>query len=250
MPHLHPLPEGFTIPRSCQRGNWQRTIARAPVVAALVAALSGCGSEEAVRHYRVPKPELLHAENHVEKAAEPAADPLSLAQPTDRLLGAIVPHGAQTWYFKMMGPLEAVASQDTAFRSLIESLRFENELAPPQWTLPPSWQEKAKSGERVATLAVDVDGQTLEVSVIPLATGPAPDSLLNNVNRWRGQMQLPPIAADQLPNETITLDLPGGQATLVNLVGTAQSGGMGNTARQLGSSAPAINKEPAAGTPQ
>ena len=149
-----------------------------------------------------------------------------------------------------MGPLDAVASQDAAFRSLIESLRFENEQAPPQWTLPESWQEKAKSGARVATLAVEVEGQTLEVSVIPLATGPSPDSLLDNVNRWRGQMRLPPIAADQLPNETTTLDLPGGPATLVNLVGNAQSGGMGSTARQLGSSAPAINKEPAAGTPQ
>jgi hypothetical protein len=201
----------------------------------------------------VLKPELLHAENHVEKAADMVAGTAAPTQPADRLLGAIVPHGAQTWYFKMIGPLEAVASQGAAFRGLIESLRFENEQAPPRWTLPESWREKAKSGERVATLAVDVAGKTLEVSVIPLATGPSPASLLDNVNRWRGQMRLPPITADQLPNETTTLDLPGGPATLVNLVGHAQSGGMGSTARQLGSSAPAVNSEPnepAAGTPR
>ena len=191
----------------------------------------------------MPKPELLYAENHVEKSAESKPETSPVATPTDRLLGAVVPHGAQTWYFKMVGPMDAVASQGAAFRSLIESLRFENEPGPPQWTLPESWQEKPKSGERMATLSVDAGGKTLEISVIPLATDSAPNSLLDNINRWRGQMQLAPISADQLAAETTLLNLPGGQATLVNLAGNFRSGGMGGTAQQLGSSAPARKRK-------
>ena len=68
----------------------------------------------------------------------------------------------------------------------------------------------------------------MEVSVIQLATAPSANSLLDNVNRWRRQMQLPAITADQLPNETITLSLAGGQATLVNLLGNFAGGGMGS----------------------
>jgi hypothetical protein len=211
---------------------------RVAVAALLVAPLLGCGSKEAVYHYRIPKRELLYAANHVEKTEAPADRSAPSAQPADRLLGAIVPHGAQTWYFKMTGPMDLVASQGAVFRQLIESIRFENEQSPPQWKLPESWKEVAGAGQRLATLSVDVEGQTLEVSVTQLATAPSANSLLDNVNRWRGQMQLPPITEDQLPNETITLSLAGGQATLVNLLGSFASGGTGSAALGHGNSQP------------
>ncbi len=77
----------------------------------------------------------------------------------------------------------------------------------------------------------------------PAGDRPGASSLLDNINRWRAQMQLAPIATDQLAAETTLLNLPVGPATLVNLVGNFRSGGMAGTARQLGSSAPAKEKE-------
>ena len=221
----------FAAPRPplarCHRLPW-RLIHR-PVTAALAGAilLSGCGRTESVRHYTVPKKEILYASNHVERDAGKASGGASPTAPTDRMLGAIVPHGSQTWYFKMTGRAEAVSKQESAFRALIESLRFQDERSPPQWTLPESWQETKESGQRTATLSVEVDGQKLEVSVIQLASGPAEESLLDNVNRWRGQMGLAPISRDQLAQETTKVSFTDGTATLVNLVGNFQSGAMG-----------------------
>jgi len=210
----------------------------------LAASVAGCGSKESIERYRVPKPELVYAANHVDRSSAPVAGPADMARPTHRMLGAVVPNGAQTWYFKMTGPVAAVASQESAFRQLIASLRFADEQAPPQWSLPPAWKETAGSGSRTATLTVDVEGQTLEVSVIPLASAPSASSLLDNINRWRRQMQLPPITDAQLADQTTTIDLAGGQATLVNLVGQFAGGEMGSTTLGQGDRRPA---EPPAG---
>jgi hypothetical protein len=185
---------------------------------------SGCSSREPVRHYRIPTKEILYASNHVETADAKARVNTGSSGPAERMLGAIVPNGSQTWYFRMTGPIDAVATQETAFREFVESLQFENEQSAPQWELPESWQESPGSSQRRPALSVEVAGRKLDVSVIQMATDTSPDSLLGGVNRWRMLMQLPPITAEQLPQKTTTLELAGGTATLVNLVGNFQSG--------------------------
>jgi hypothetical protein len=182
------------------------------------AALVGCDSQEAVRHYRVPKPQVVYAQNHVKPAVESSEqDP---AIPSDRMLGAIVPRPAKTWYFKMTGPMDLVAEQEAAFRQLVESLTFASPDAPPTWELPPDWQEQTGSGPRLATLTVAVQGQSLEVTVIELPNNNSPTSVLDNVNRWRRQMQLPPIDESQLATATSELAFEEGTAVYVNLVGS------------------------------
>lgn len=59
-----------------------------------------------------------------------------------------------------------------------------------KWTLPKGWTEGSGGGMRFATLKPAVAGK-VEVSVVVLP-GPAGGEL-NNVNRWRGQIGLPPI---------------------------------------------------------
>jgi hypothetical protein len=59
-----------------------------------------------------------------------------------------------------------------------------------RWTLPRGWTETGGSGMRYATLKPSTQGQ-IDVSVVVLpgvAGGELP-----NVNRWRGQIGLPPI---------------------------------------------------------
>jgi len=58
------------------------------------------------------------------------------------------------------------------------------------WDLPKGWTEARSGGMRVATLKPPVTGK-VDVSVIMLP-GPAGGEL-GNVNRWRGQVGLPPI---------------------------------------------------------
>ncbi len=40
-----------------------------------------------------------------------------------RLLGAIVPHGAETWFFKLTGPDALIARERAAFREFILTIR-------------------------------------------------------------------------------------------------------------------------------
>lgn len=59
-----------------------------------------------------------------------------------------------------------------------------------KWTLPKGWAEEKGGGMRFATLKPSVPGK-LDVSVVVLP-GTAGGEL-SNVNRWRGQIGLPPI---------------------------------------------------------
>lgn len=62
--------------------------------------------------------------------------------------------------------------------------------APLKWTLPKGWTEQLIRGMRYATLKPPATG-TLDVSVVVLPG--AAGGELSNVNRWRGQIGLPPI---------------------------------------------------------
>ena len=78
---------------------------------------------------------------------------------------------------------------------------------------------------------VTVEGQRLEVTVIELPNNNSPTAVLDNVNRWRRQMQLPPIEQSELATNTSEITLADGTAIYVNLVGsfrnTMPRGGMG-----------------------
>jgi hypothetical protein len=70
-----------------------------------------------------------------------------------------------------------------------------------KWTLPAGWKEKPLSQMRVGSFdAPGKDGQTADVSIIPLATG-GPEMELGNVNMWRAALQLPP--ADKAESEPV-----------------------------------------------
>ncbi len=59
-----------------------------------------------------------------------------------------------------------------------------------QWTLPKGWSEETGSGMRFATLKV-AGAPDLDISVTVLGGGAGGETA--NVNRWRGQIALPPL---------------------------------------------------------
>jgi hypothetical protein len=184
--------------------------------------VAGCAESEGIRTYTV-------------KRTESARAPVGAS----RTLGAIIPRGDEAWFFKLMGPDSATASQAASFEGLIKSLRFSTEASgEPQWTLPSGWTQQPEPGNamRFATLTIDVEGEKLECTVSKLPfSQPLDEYLLANINRWRGQIRLPPLAVADLPQQTKTVKLTDGelQATVVNM---------------LGESAPVLGSAPFAGT--
>src|SRR5262249_15268333 len=89
--------------------------------------------------------------------------------------------------------------------------------APLTWTLPSGWRESAgKSPTRFATLRAGTD--SLEVSISSL--GQEASDVKNNVNRWRGQLGLKPVANDaELAASSKPITVDGHAAHLIDLVG-------------------------------
>jgi hypothetical protein len=106
------------------------------------------------------------------------------------MMGAILPAGDRTWYFKVSGPVAEMDKNAEAVTKFFQSIRIAQGAAKPEWKAPEGWKEQPGSGMRAATLLVPAGEKPLELSVIALPTTGAPGELLNNVNRWRGQMQL------------------------------------------------------------
>jgi hypothetical protein len=189
-----------------------------------ISMLAGCSRVEEIKHYTVEKPAVLEQEYFGASGRPQKSDGL------DGMLGAIVPRGQQLWFFKLVGPNEAVAAQATPFARFIDSLNFKDAAdSPPEWKLPEGWTQEPGSGMRYATIAVDSPGKKLDLSVttFPKPEGNEDSAILLNVNRWRGQLGLEKIAAAQLAEKSKSVKLPFGRAVVVFLVGHMQSGGMG-----------------------
>lgn len=59
-----------------------------------------------------------------------------------------------------------------------------------RWALPEGWSESVGSGMRFATLKAPVEGE-LDISVVVLGGSAGGEAA--NINRWRGQIGLPPL---------------------------------------------------------
>ena len=213
--------------------------------ALLAVCLCGCQKSDEIAHYRVPKEQEVSiamdaadagATNSSDGSSEAAADNAT----SDRMLAAIVPHGDTAWFFKLSGPVDAVSKHADGFETLIKSVEFpESTGGKPRWSVPEGWQQKPGSQMRFATIVLPSEvadsapnaasTKPLEVSVtsLPWSSKSNAEELLANVNRWRGQMQLKPLAAADLPQETKSLELSGeAKATLVDLTGHMKASGM------------------------
>jgi hypothetical protein len=143
-----------------------------------------------------------------------------------RLLAARVPHDDRAWFFKLMGSPEVVGAQKANFDALIASIAFHSHdagpsasaAAPPAeagspgvdagapvklaWDkLPDGWtEEKIDKPFRVHTFQVKQGADVAEVAVTPMTREQA-GSILDNINRWRGSVGLPPTEDPQLHRE-------------------------------------------------
>jgi hypothetical protein len=167
----------------------------------------------------------------------------------EQILVAMLTRGSMSWFFKMTGEESFVASQRPGFLQFLKSVSFnESSAVPPHplitpetsstensgkpvWTVPPDWREVPAAEFLLAEYVITgTNGAKADVNVAMLSG--AGGGVLPNVNRWRGQLGLPPITDNDLATTTSTLDVAGGQATMVDLTGTDAK--TGRKARLIG----------------
>jgi hypothetical protein len=200
-----------------------RFVALIATLSVMTLLVAGCGKTEQIEHYTVAKPEPFTPPTGAAPTTEQPT-----GEPTDRTLAAIVPHGEQGWFFKITGPKDDVAEKRETFETFLKSLSF-GEDGKPKWTVPEGWQEQLGGSIRYATLTFPGGENPLELTVTALPKPPGDDEnyALVNVNRWRGQLKLPPITLEQLGAESSSIELEGARATMVDMVGTAAPNSMG-----------------------
>jgi hypothetical protein len=156
-----------------------------------------------------------------------------------RILGVIQHRDDTAWFIKMTGDADLVEKQKPAFIAFLQSLNFgsqqsRSKLPPghpdisgmtapapgdtassqPTWTVPAGWQSVSAGQFLVAKFKINgPNGDTADVNVSSSAGDGG--GLAANVNRWRGQLGLQPM--DEI--STMTFEVPGGQAQLVDLNG-------------------------------
>jgi hypothetical protein len=85
------------------------------------------------------------------------------------------------------------------------------------WTQPQGWKAKPVEGMRFAAFQVGAAQDNLELTVIPLPETGVP--ILNQVNRWRDQLQLPPITEEELAKQTVRVKLAESEALALDIRG-------------------------------
>ncbi|MBI85580.1 MAG: hypothetical protein CMJ81_20495 [Planctomycetaceae bacterium] len=177
----------------------------------------GCGRQEEIRTFRVPKPDLVE-----QRYPE---------QTPDRTLGAIILRDSQGWFFKLTGPHDVVGDQVESFREFIRSVRFsEAPNEAPVWSTPDKWKSLPGTGIRFATLQIPTRTDPLDLSVTPLSLPPQNSDayVLSNINRWRKELGLTPLSAPDDSQTIKTVALEDGQATLVDLSGHRSANARGH----------------------
>lgn len=163
------------------------------------------------------------------------------------MIGSIVPCPSQAWFFKAVGPKATIDDAADAITEFLGSVRIDGDQ--PKWETPEGWTEDKAGGMRLATLKISVgaDAAPIEMSVIGLPlVGDWDAQVLDNANRWRKQLQQPPLAADAAKTELKPLADVAEGAVLFDTVGWFDGGTMAPFA---GGTAPFANAAPPAVAP-
>ncbi|HTJ77567.1 MAG TPA: hypothetical protein VL357_01090 [Rariglobus sp.] len=97
------------------------------------------------------------------------------------------------------------------------------DVGPLTWQAPSSWIAKPLGAMRKGSFLVkEDDGTEADVSIIsfPGAAG----GLAENLNRWRGQVKLPPLSAEELSNASTELSVNNLKFTVVDFSGQGSTG--------------------------
>ncbi len=89
----------------------------------------------------------------------------------------------------------------------------------PSWQVPSGWQEMPGGQFLVAKFLIKGAGDAQAAVNVSMSAGDG-GGLLANLNRWRGQLGLAPVADADISKQVQPLDVPGAKATLAEIAGT------------------------------
>ena len=170
-----------------------------------------------------------------------------------RMITAITKAGEATWFFKAAGPADSIEDLQPTWTQFVDSIRFESPDEP-TWTTPDSWStdgfQQNSIGMRIANL--DCGDPSVTISISSLFGN---QSMLANINRWRGQLGLDGASESELAaslsdyeNESVTFvifDQVGSQLNVGGMGGRAPFAGRG---KQPERPQPAASANPHGGT--
>ncbi len=160
----------------------------------------------------------------------------------------------QRWFLKLSGTREVIKAQGSNFETFTRSFAIAGKatstqantqsstqggtpamtspsqlpLARPDaslaYTLPENWREKEKGAMRLASFAVESNGQTADVSVVTLAGDGG--GLLENTNRWRRQLEMAPTSQEGLKNSVKDITVDGNKGYFMALYTNLDGSGM------------------------
>jgi hypothetical protein len=168
----------------------------------------------------------------------------------NRIIGALASRGGFVWFVKMVGDSAVVGDQKDEFLGFIKSLEFHEgahsqaqvaantppapsaekpvssnaeklpaDAAEPNFKVPENWTEKTPGPmiQRAFTVSGEAGQAEITISRFPGATG----GMIPNVNRWRAQLGLTPLAAAEA-NQAIEMLGVGGkkESYLIDIKGT------------------------------
>lgn len=165
--------------------------------------VAGCTPEPEITTYKIPK-----------------NMPAELQPGKQRMLAVIVPHENDAWFFKILGDEEAVNGVADSFKEFVTSVKFGDSGQPLLDTLPEAWKLGGEKPMRFATVYIDTDSKQLEISISTLPLNGDYDSyVVQNVNRWRGQVGLKPSDDDWAGGVPFDVAAADQQAILADFVG-------------------------------
>ncbi len=148
-------------------------------------------------------------------------------------------------------PTEGATDATPSMKVLPGMQEAANQAGDIGYATPEGWVEQPASGIRKANFTISSDTGSAEVTVLtfPGEVG----GRLANINRWRGQVDLPAAIAEDLPAYTEGYEIDGHRGLFIRLEGDTQSilGALlpfhGNTwfFKMLGDSATVVNNETA-----
>ena len=143
---------------------------------------------------------------------------------TLEIITAFVHRADGSWFYKLQGGSEAVASQKAAFLDFLKTVKIKPGTAetaansapasPPapqaesgpavHLVAPEGWQEQPPGAMQVAKFGVEKDGGKADISVSVFSSDTG--GTLGNVNRWRRQLGLEEVDENGLQDSVTTLE--------------------------------------------
>jgi hypothetical protein len=184
-------------------------------VAGLV-LLAGCKPPAEITKFTAPH-----------EADEPTPPPDVPEDPAtgERILGLIVPASpergqSQWWFFKMRGRPQAIGLRVKPLEAFAATLKMPADEGMPKYDLPAGWVH-TRASNQFALISIRTGHR---YTPLPMDVSKAGGELADNVNRWRDQVGVKRLSADEIPGSLREITIGDGtKAYWVDLSGPGGS---------------------------